>query len=49
MNWIERYVSAFKNYLPAKSRNDVGEELTSLLALILGFVVDGEIAAVTGR
>ena len=31
MNWIERYVSAVKNYLPAKSRNDVGEELTSLL------------------
>lgn len=31
MNWLERYVGAVKNYLPRKNREDVGEELTSVL------------------
>ncbi|MBW2623463.1 MAG: hypothetical protein JRD68_11210 [Deltaproteobacteria bacterium] len=31
MNWLERYVAAVKRYLPSKIRDDVGEELLSLL------------------
>lgn len=31
MNWIERYVAEVKRYLPARNREDVGEELQSLL------------------
>ncbi|HBX37792.1 MAG TPA: hypothetical protein DEG76_11085, partial [Pseudohongiella sp.] len=31
MNWIDRYVAEIKRYLPAKNRDDVAEELQSLL------------------
>ncbi|MEX2506860.1 MAG: hypothetical protein WD406_08065 [Pseudohongiellaceae bacterium] len=31
MNWIERYVAEVTRYLPARRRDDVGEELQSLL------------------
>lgn len=31
MNWIPRYVAQVKSYLPGKDRDDVAEELTSLL------------------
>ena len=32
MNWLERYVVEVKRYLPRNSRDDVGEELYSLLS-----------------
>ena len=32
MNWLERYVVEVKRYLPRNSRDDVGEELFSLLS-----------------
>lgn len=31
MNWLERYVEGVKRYLPKKNRDDVGEEIMSVL------------------
>ncbi|HEX7026487.1 MAG TPA: hypothetical protein VF268_04550 [Gammaproteobacteria bacterium] len=31
MNWLNRYITAVKNYLPGNMRDDVGQELLSLL------------------
>lgn len=32
MNWLERYVAGVKRYLPTKNREDIGEEIMSVLA-----------------
>jgi len=32
MNWLERYVEGVKRYLPGKTREDIGEEIMSVLA-----------------
>jgi hypothetical protein len=31
MTWVARYVSGVKRYLPRRTRNDIGDELRSIL------------------